>query len=482
MVNGRPAIRPGWRQWLAGPMARFGANLAARPRAWALAATFAAAILIGLLAERPVDPDYADATAYLKAAFHLANHGTFSESGEFGPPSPQIGREPGYAVFLAALMRIDPTFGGFTPACFRDNDVCRVRYRVPQWANAALVAVSGLLMFLAMRLLSGNLWAAWIAAGHLWLNHEFQDGLFYLISDYLAVFLMALTALLTAWAWRRREVAWVAPAVTFAALTLTKAIFLYGALALAGLALVAAAIASEARRRVLSALVVVVAVYAVGVGGWMLRNQVVAGMFAVTQTRAGIALSTREVLNHMSPAQYGGAFVYWTRGAGDSWAKRLFAKEVWEPFELYAPDGFYLRGQLGYPRRVEALMRVEGLSRRAAQEIIDRRLVSEILDNLPVYAATTLPVLYRGIWIDEFIVFSFPALVWLCLWALRRRRWEVLALVLPGLFSLTFYPLISLNIPRYQMTTLPALALATGFALPVFAAWVRRRIRRAQGR
>ena len=81
MVDGRAAIRPGWRQWLAGPMARFGANLAARPRAWALAATFAAAILIGLLAERPVDPDYADATAYLKAAFHLANHGTFSESG-----------------------------------------------------------------------------------------------------------------------------------------------------------------------------------------------------------------------------------------------------------------------------------------------------------------------------------------------------------------------------------------------------------------
>jgi hypothetical protein len=33
-----------------------------------------------------------------------------------------------------------------------------------------------------------------------------------------------------------------------------------------------------------------------------------------------------------------------------------------------------------------------------------------------------------------------------------------------GWFNLLFYPLISLNIPRYQLTALPCLALATGLA------------------
>jgi hypothetical protein len=41
----------------------------------------------------------------------------------------------------------------------------------------------------------------------------------------------------------------------------------------------------------------------------------------------------------------------------------------------------------------------------------------------------------------------------------------VLLTLLPlGWFNLVFYAMVSLNIPRYQLTALPCLALATGLA------------------
>ena len=49
----------------------------------------------------------------------------------------------------------------------------------------------------------------------------------------------------------------------------------------------------------------------------------------------------------------------------------------------------------------------------------------------------------------------------------------------PGVFSLLFYALFSLNIPRYQITALPALALASGWlALALRARWRETRNRK----
>ena len=117
----------------------------------------------------------------------------------------------------------------------------------------------------------------------------------------------------------------------------------------------------------------------------------------------------------------------------------------------------------------------------AAEAEIDRQLRAEILGNLPLHLATTLPLLYRGVWLDEFIVLSLPALLALCIWALYRRAWLVLLALSPGLFSLVFYPLFPLPITRYQMTTLPVLALATGWLVALVLDAVRR-ARDARGR
>ena len=441
-----------------------------------LLVAIASTLALGLYGERPEDPDYSDASDFLASAYHIANYGTFVLALTEEPYNPGMGREPGYSLFLAGLMKLDSTFREFSPVCMADKLDCRHFYDVPQWANAALVSASAVLVFLTVSLMYGNLLAVWVAGAHIWLNHEFQNDLFYLISDYLAVFLTALTSFAAAWAWRRNwTLAWTAPAAALAALTLTKSIFLYLAVPLFVLVLAFALTRRVHRRYLLTILVVSGIVYAVPVGGWMTRNLFVGGEFGVTHSRDGVALSTRAIFNRMTPQQFAAALVYWTRGFGDSLAKSVFPEDTWQRFELYNPDGFYLRGQHGYGERVRELIAKEPqLTVKSAQNEIDRQLVTSIITNLPVHAATTLPLFYRGIWIDEFIIFSFPALVWLTIRALRRRNWILLLVLSPGLFSLTFYPIFSLNIPRYQMTALPALALALGFAVAHLGAYLRR--------
>lgn len=444
---------------------------------WLSAAIVVFTLLQGLSAENPEEPVGPDSFDFLGGAYHLATHGVYQQSIRADADFPSLGREPGYAFFLAGLMKLDPTFGSFTPDCLTETQDCRALYSTVQWANALLAAAAGGLIFLTARLLFGRLMAACFAGGHIWLNFEAYDGLFFVMSDYLALFLVALTVYTAVRSWQGRStLGWLLVGLFAAALTLTKAVYLYCFLPIAAVALLVAVVRSPQRRTILTSLVLASSVYAALVGGWMARNYAVGENFGITLSRGGIALSTRVVFNEMTPEQYAAAFVYWTRGFGDDLAESLFDEATWRPFHLATPGGFYLTGQLGYGKRVEALAAEQGLSRIEAERVIDRDLRGAILGNLPTHIVTTLPVFYRGIWIDEFIVLSLPALIFLALRALWRLDWLLLFALSPGAFSLLFYALFSLNIPRYQITALPALALASGWlASVVLARWRKRK-------
>ena len=58
-------------------------------------------VALTFLEKYPVDPDSADAEQYISAAYHLVQHGVFTEAAtpDFAPPS--VGREPvGMSRFL----------------------------------------------------------------------------------------------------------------------------------------------------------------------------------------------------------------------------------------------------------------------------------------------------------------------------------------------------------------------------------------------
>ncbi len=159
---------------------------------------------------------------------------------------------------------------------------------------------------------------------------------------------------------------------------------------------------------------------------------------------------------------------------GDNLVRAYFPPPSYRRFQEPAEDGSYNDSHARYSRLVAAETRKPGVTSRQARAVVDRIFIGKILANIPVHLLTTLPVFYHGIWIDEFIVLTLPALFWLIWVSLRRRDTLVLALLAPGVFSLLFYALISLNIPRYQLTALPVLAFAGGMA----GAWLIERWRK----
>ncbi len=421
----------------------------------------------------------ADETAYLNAAYNLVHHGTVSTRGDVRPVSPTADREPGYPLFIAAIMLLDPVLGQFTPACNAPPDPkCAPYYLSLQYANSALIVLTGILLFLTVRIVTGRYPPAYIAALLIFLNVEANEMRQEMLSDYFAMAITAGLMLCFAFAFmRRRRVGWLLAGLALAALSLTKAVFFYFTVPL----LIAATAVSligwrGLGRKTAIALVLITIGYAPPVGAWMARNFVEFDIFALTETR--MVLSEREIFNSMTPSEYAIAFLWWTRAMGDNLARTHLPPSSYRRFQEHAKDGFYNFGHARYSLLVAREMRKPGVTSAQAITAVDRQLIRKILTNLPIHLLTTLPVFYRGIWIDEFIVLTLPALLWLIWVSLRRREPLVLALLAPGIFSLLFYALVSINIPRYQLTALPALAFAGGIA----GALLIERWRRRKGR
>lgn len=404
---------------------------------------------------RMVTEHSGDSQSYLLAAHGLARHGSFGLAGD---ATPGLGREPAYPLLLAGLMRAGTPLAAFTPACLTVPGTCPdALYRPARWANLAMALASAVLLAWVALRLTGSAVAAVVACAYVALNQQMLKGRWEVISDYLALLLMALLlAALLHWIRRPGVGRAVAAGLAAAALVLTKAIFLPALLLAipAGLVL---------RRRLPRHAALVLLVALLPVFGWMLRNHAVAGVFALTDARSGIALSTREVFLHLDAQQIAAAFVFWTRGMGDGLARLLFAPEVWQPFQYEFPGGYYDLGQNRYWPWVARVAAEQGLDEAAARRVVDATLRASILAQPLGWLASYPPLIWRGLWIDEFIVLGFPALVVATAWALRRGHWIWLLLLAPGWYNLLAYPALSLNVPRYQVTAVPALALGAAW-------------------
>lgn len=407
-----------------------------------------------------------DIEQYLDSAYHLAHHHVYTEADTASPAAPAIGREPGYPLFLAGLMLLDPQFGRFTPDCLKADNACDPSiYRSASLANLGFILGAGVLIYLVTLRLCGISWAALAAAAYMLFNFQMNKHWADPMSDRFAVLLVCIAMYAALCAWQRKTLmSWSLVGLALAALTLTKASFFSYCVLLAVVVTVAGLVIRIERRRILASLAAAAIVYGAVVGGWAARNWTVSGQFRLTDLRGGIALSNREVFDHMSAQQYLASFVYWTRGFGETLARRLFPDEVLAPFDLYRRDGFYDRAQNGYPQRVREIAERRNISTFDAARAVDRSLVHAILDHPVSYVATTIPLLYRGIWIDEFAIIGFPLFCWVWVQSLRRRDALVIGLLSIGAFNWLFYASFSQDLPRYEMTAIPAVALAVGMA------------------
>ncbi len=423
-------------------------------------------ILLSLLFRLPrgggVEPAQGDLPAYLSGAYHLRHDQTFSMAPTAAPVPPGLGREPGYPLFLAGLMALDPGFDRFTTACLAAKTPCPASiYRVPSLANLGLILGTGMLAFLLARLLCGTPTGGLIAAAYLLFNTHMNKLWADLMSDRLAVCLVALSMLLLATAWRRGGWRLAAAGAAFAALTLTKAIFLPFCLA----AWCCAMAIALRRRQQRTRLVAMAAAFSVLVGGWALRNWSVSGMPRLTDARSGIALSTRAVFDDMSAPDYLVSMVYFSGSTGAHLAKRWFGAAEAEKFAIDTPGGYYDIGQNGYPKRVASIMDSQHMEYWQATATVDHQIIAGIKQHWPGYLVTMLPLTWRGLWIDQFLFLGLPCFLWACRCAVRRRDGLLAVLLGLGAYNMLAYAALSLNIQRYQMTAMPSVALAVAVTL-----------------
>jgi len=389
-----------------------------------------------------------DAREYLGAAHALRTTGHL----------PAIGREPGYPVLLAGLMATT-RLGRVTADCLQPTSACdKALFQPAQWTNLILaLGAAALIGWTAWRL-TGTLFAAAIGFGYIALNQQMLRGRWELLSDHLALFLLALL-LTTLVVWLRAPTNARAAAAGLAAATLvlTKAIWVWAVLLAAALVILCG------RKRPRGAWLGLTAA-GLPLVAWAARNADANGSFALTDQRGGIALSTREVFVHLNSTERFCGFLYWTRGIGVDLAARLCPSEIWRRFDIGTSGGFYSLGQDRYEPWVARIASERGLDLAAARRLVDAELLTAMAAH-PIGWLTSWPMLiWRGIWIDEFVVFGFPALIIGTAWALRHRQMPWLAAFGLGWFSLLSYSALSLNVPRYQVPVVPVMALAAAWA------------------
>lgn len=418
-------------------------------------------VLVASAQKRPL-PDN-DSLDYLGYARSMVMAGTYAAT-PLGPARDGTpGREPMYSSVIALAGYLLPGVKASLVGCWPLAEGCRPGLMPLYILNALLVAGAATLVLLSCRDLGCRPPACLGAGLYVLLNFQMHRELKYVVSDFLAVFLLALVVFLLGRAWRRPSclVSWGGTGMALAMLALTKGMFL-PLIAVAG-------VVALVRARLICALALAV-MAAAPVSAWAMRNHALFGV--ISDDRGAIALSTREMLTHMTPSEHLAAFLWWTRGPGDDLARRLLPQEAWRRHDWYVSDGFYQQGQfVRHQRRVDALMAEQGLSPAIAQSAAAGVTLRELVAQWPEWLATMPVLIYRGLWCDEFVVLGFPALVWLSWVALRTRRWAIGVASLPGWWSLLAYAAFSLNIPRYQLTAIPTMALASSFALD--ALWQR---------
>jgi len=403
-----------------------------------------------------------DSVEYLTYARSVHVAGVYAAT-EVGPEADQgPGREPLYSAVVAGLAKLQPSWSAALKVCSRPNEACAQQLVFLKYLNAVFLALAAVVAGIVAYVLGGSRIAAVVATSYIAFNFAMWRDLKYVMSDYLALLLVALTVLWLFLAlYRLPDIRyWTGVGLLLALLALTKQVFLPFAILLGAALLINGVVKRKAAWQGLVPGLSVLIVVSLLNGGWLLRNLLYFG--AMNDSRGSIALSLREVYDHMTSAEHVTAFLFFARPPGPNLAKRWLPESYWHRFASMEPDGFYGAGYFNHAARVERLKSETGVSDAVAQSQAGGIVIREILANWVGYVSSMPAIFYRGLWFDAFMPLTLPLFILPLLWAWRDRQWLVLITLSPALSSLVIYPAMSLNIRRYQFTAVIALAVVAG--------------------
>ncbi len=394
-----------------------------------------------------------DAKEFIATAYHVERHHAFSMQGTPEPPTKlDAYRPPGYPVFMAAIIASVPNLATDDFSWFFKRDgndpYAPPRFKVIKYVQAFLLLLACFMAMYLARELTGKMAFAHaafiITAIHPFLYRYVNR--YY--SELFAAFLIVLfTTLFYLCVKHRRRSLFMLAGLVLGVLTLTKAQWYYIApVCIAYFALVGFMDRPARRALFIGALIFTLCFTAV-VAPWKQRNEAQFGRAFITE-RAGIALDLRSRYVAMTNNENLASFLYWTR----THRLRDLLPKLMDP-----ADYANLIRETGYYQA--ALMRSGELEAEYPRAVADKMQFTEaaerILSNPWGYIKTLPALTYRGLVDGNLSIFNIiiHALFWVAaISALKRKRWDHLAIFLPMSMLVAFNSLVTHNISRYNAT------------------------------
>jgi len=474
------------------------------PRVPYLLTGIVASIVVAIIALASITGDVtasADAMQNQTLAYNVAQYGIFSlDEGDNPQPQPTLHREPLYPLLLAAVLRTFADMDELTHACLIADDACAPQRLLLNRVSIAFMIALVWVFTAAAYTITRRWWLTWSLL------------LLFLVDFFLYTITMtelpaALLLTLHSLALYRAVIAWQAgrspgraaavSGLSLGALILVKTIFQYWALLLAAALILLVLWRWNRDRAQWWTLWRSLALFTGGVlllvTPWLVRNAVQLGELKIAG-RDAIVLSVRLEHSFLTAAEYRASFAYFASPVLRRHLLPLFDEADYRRLDRNNTDSFHYMGR---NRTGSVAQRVDdmGGARSAATLAIIR-------ERWPQHAALALTFGWRGAFVDGLygatqahpatppglrpvlleiagiVGLTFvPALLGVAGYALWRRRWALLAFLLPAMYSFAIHAAITHYIPRYSAPLVPVFLIALG----VVAAGVVGRIMRLRG-
>ena len=235
------------------------------------------------------------------------------------------------------------------------------------------------------------------------------------------------------------------------------------------------------------------------IGPWMVRNRV---YFESTQisSRGGLALYTRALINQMDAYEYRASFYFWGPGAyrrlvrntaldigdrdyerggravrlNDSDGSSFFRDDVAAQKKGRPEDAVSFYG-IARAQRVKSAMEMRNAGHRYAEHAADTWLRTQALRMIvkhPLrHMLATIPLAWRGMWCfygeGVFTILgaaAYGSFVFVCLYGVVRKRWDIIALIAVPFFLLLFNAFLSNNLHRFNAPAIPFMLISMVFS------------------
>ena len=411
----------------------------------------------------------ADARHNLAMAYNHFQYGVISDLRADNPDiTPTYRREPLYSLVLSGVLNAVADPHTTTQKCLVEPEpACETLQLKLQWFNLWWLLALTLATFLAGRIILGDNAAPYIASLLVGFAPGFTEavGNFYTELAAALPLLILATSLYLCLTRSQWQIPAIAAGCAFAALMLTKAVFLYFGVILT-LAFTLYACGQRSWKPLKMAVTILLIAYAIA-GVWMTRNYLYFGTAKIAG-RGGEVLAIRAKFSEMTWKEYRASWLAYTPNYGEPLLERFFQPEDYARFDRANPEGFYRSTK----NRITAMRESDAVQRVFQQQQIDEDLKQESIDKIKQnwlkHLALTATFAYRGSFIKMFAENSLvpirliyiASLFLVSGLALKYRDIGTMFFLLPAWFSFGIHAFASHYISRFSVPLIPCLAIA----------------------